>query len=199
MFASDGRHGTSRWSGQGPMERSRCPSWSTHNTTTSPQDGVTTACLRPSITGQAVERPGRAERRHCAILVSASGSVPLARARHPSRRDVTRDEARACSETLTGGKRLAWPSAFRHWHRRCNGVAQRQMFAWCRAGQQVVVVSTDSWTGGCLSWHSRTWAVRRNGRDWQAPSAGTRRPRANPGMGSTTVSSCCWPSQAQVR
>lgn len=115
MFASDGRHGTSRWSGQGPMERSRCPSWSTHNTTTSPQDGVTTACLRASITGQAVERPGRAERRHCAILVSASGGVPLARARHPSRRDVTRDEARACSETLTGGKRLAWPSAFRHW------------------------------------------------------------------------------------
>lgn len=34
---------------------------------------------------------------------------------YPSSRDVTQEEVRACSETLTGGRRLAWQSAFRRW------------------------------------------------------------------------------------
>jgi hypothetical protein len=49
---------------------------------------------------------------------------------------------------LTGAKRLAWPWAFRRWQWDVQRREQREMFAWSRAGQRVVVVVDKVSQGG---------------------------------------------------
>lgn len=143
------------------------------NRTTSHEDGVTTGAAAKDC--RSLDRPSsvRAGENECrsAILVSRSGRFLLAMALYPGRRDVTQGEVRACSETLTGGKRLAWPWAFRRCCRRRNG---SRMFAWNGAAHMMVMVVAGGRAGlaawaqqvshghpGAQRWrHSRTWAVR---------------------------------------